>query len=140
MRLHQNSSTLQISHREKPLCPIVTYYATLHRENRYLQVLRNTAGLNSYLGLFAFCTSKKQLQSAKRPLSLRTQQDCVLPMLARAVDVASKADLHFVNLHKRGIFLSFPSSHDFQIGTLVNIWVNPSPVPELSFLPASCRS
>ena len=26
-----------------------------YRENRYLQVLRNTAELNSYLGLFALC-------------------------------------------------------------------------------------
>ena len=47
--------------------------------------------------------------------------------LARAVDVMMarvKRIYIFDNPHKRGIFLSFSRS-DFQIETLVNVWVNP---------------
>ena len=34
---------------------LLSYFPRPDRENRYLQVLRNTLGLNSYLGLFAPC-------------------------------------------------------------------------------------
>ena len=36
-------------------CLLLSYFPRPDRENRYLQVLRNTVGLNSYLGLFALC-------------------------------------------------------------------------------------
>ena len=39
-----------------PLSPFVISYANLQK-NPYLQVLRNTVGLNSYLGLFALCNT-----------------------------------------------------------------------------------
>ena len=37
------------------LCVLLSYLMRPYRENRYLQVLRNTVGLNSCLGLFALC-------------------------------------------------------------------------------------
>ena len=37
------------------LCLLLSYLMRSCRENRHLQVLRNTVGLNSYLGLFALC-------------------------------------------------------------------------------------
>ena len=46
------------------LTPVVIYQATLQKKNRYLQVLRNTVELNSFLGLFArfFSFTYKQCQ------------------------------------------------------------------------------
>ena len=37
------------------LSPVVIFNMLPYRENRYLQVLRNTVGLNSYQGLFGLC-------------------------------------------------------------------------------------
>ena len=36
-------------------CLLLSYLMRSCRENRHLQVLRNTVGLNSHLGLFALC-------------------------------------------------------------------------------------
>ena len=38
-----------------PLSPVLFFFTRPYRENRYLQVLRNTVALSSYLGPFALC-------------------------------------------------------------------------------------